>query len=646
MPSNATIMEFIKKTAEPITNKFMLAPPSASAINIRRNSSHQCHPHDAGSNDPIASHTQSTTNPTHMEPPPVPKRTFLGKIMTSRPTGAECTSPSASIKMTFNNVCKQTLEEVKRRNGSSSSKQIPPHQSQSHQTTRKLVENHYPIDDDDDRLSIESSVFEEPKSSDPIIFAASSNRSSSDSNKSHITIDTGYMSASNDTDRIFFGASEDFRSRFSSVDTQSSIDSCTSSDMPTQHSFNLQSQARCIISPLAAKRDEYEEKFTAKLSKSFSRMNSASSLLVPLGKTPNINSKPCAVQNNCDTIRRMPPMSTKNQQQQAMAKTFQPQYSLNNNNTGIYPKSRPMPAPPISAHDTTDAERNLYNGTSMLGAFQCGLARITSAAASTSEVMMGRKSFKSQMNAFNQKTPIAKSNQRQDSSISGDSFSMTSSPGFNTKAPTMEVPMLQHAVKRNNNRNNNSLDTIDGTAFAGTKYNFAVRPAVRHDSTLSSDSVSQTSSPGYTTKLEQPLLAQAIKIHASKLMRWFEFIWLFLMQIIICESFSVKQHLKCVDEIANESSDHQSPITKSASTPASLQTIVRFQNGSNMSLQHKVGANAMPDAKISWKLFSPSFGQVVNRRKSSNPYITRGRLKFRLLQILLNALALLIIAGE
>lgn len=38
--------------------------------------------------------------------------------------------------------------------------------------------------------------------------------------------------------------------------------------------------------------------------------------------------------------------------------------------------------------------------------------------------------------------------------------------------------------------------------------------------------------------------------------------------------------------------------------------------------------------------------QVINRRKSSNPYITRGILKFRLLQILLNALALLIIAGK
>lgn len=35
----------------------------------------------------------------------------------------------------------------------------------------------------------------------------------------------------------------------------------------------------------------------------------------------------------------------------------------------------------------------------------------------------------------------------------------------------------------------------------------------------------------------------------------------------------------------------------------------------------------------------------MNRRKSSNPYVTRGRLQFRMLQILLNAVALLIIAG-
>lgn len=37
--------------------------------------------------------------------------------------------------------------------------------------------------------------------------------------------------------------------------------------------------------------------------------------------------------------------------------------------------------------------------------------------------------------------------------------------------------------------------------------------------------------------------------------------------------------------------------------------------------------------------------QILNRRKSSNPYVTQGRIQFRFLQILLNAIALLIIAG-
>lgn len=36
----------------------------------------------------------------------------------------------------------------------------------------------------------------------------------------------------------------------------------------------------------------------------------------------------------------------------------------------------------------------------------------------------------------------------------------------------------------------------------------------------------------------------------------------------------------------------------------------------------------------------------MNKRKDSNPFVTRGRLKFRLCQILINAVALLVIAGE
>lgn len=44
----------------------------------------------------------------------------------------------------------------------------------------------------------------------------------------------------------------------------------------------------------------------------------------------------------------------------------------------------------------------------------------------------------------------------------------------------------------------------------------------------------------------------------------------------------IKNHIEEVEANGNGT------ITKSASTPASLQTIVRFHNGSNMSLHHRV----------------------------------------------------------
>lgn len=53
-----------------------------------------------------------------------------------------------------------------------------------------------------------------------------------------------------------------------------------------------------------------------------------------------------------------------------------------------------------------------------------------------------------------------------------------------------------------------------------------------------------------------------------------------------------KQPHKTPDEIVKDPNvdvnNTSAAIIKSASTPASLQTIVRFSNGSNMSLQHKV----------------------------------------------------------
>lgn len=554
IPSNQTIIEFLKKTTEPIAKQFMLAPPSASTINIRRNSTHQTQNVSitiGNSNDaiintltrttPPSSQIQTTTMTTstiqpnlnpmkcenrmqtsdtgtvkkvydQSELPPIPCRTFLGKIMTPRSSSvtesqsSSLSSPSA-IKTTINNMCKQTIEEVKRRHPNVVKL---PQSQQTFQSTRRIVENQYPIDQysDDDRFSIESSVFEEPKSSDPIIMNASaSNRSSSDSNKSHVTIDTGYMSASNDTERIFFGASEDFRSRFSSVDTQSSIDSCTSSDIPTHQSFNLQSQARNLISPLVAKRDEYEEKITAQFNKSFSRMNSASSILSSPVKLTISKVNNNVYTNGRGGITHTIRQQSQSQQQLTNGNVINSGLKIQQNSIGMN-RNRPLPPPPpIAPQNSLDSGRILYNGT-MLGAFQSGLAKLTLAAATTSEVVMGRRPLK-QDNDINH---ITKLNQRQDSSISSDSFSMTSSPGYNTK--NIEAPLLQNASKINRT---NYLNNIRGDIRKNNNNVTPIRATVRQDSSLSDESFSQISNPIYNNKLqEQPLLKNAVKIHASK----------------------------------------------------------------------------------------------------------------------------------
>ncbi|XP_026317885.1 uncharacterized protein LOC113228737 [Hyposmocoma kahamanoa] len=124
--------------------------------------------------------------------------------------------------------------------------------------------------------------------------------------------------------------------------------------------------------------------------------------------------------------------------------------------------------------------------------------------------------------------------------------------------------------------------------------------SVRQDSNVSSDSFSQTSSPSYTTKtMEAPLLPHQ---HVNK-----------SLNAKIARGLLLKEQQE--KEAGNQ------PITKSMSTPASLQTIVRFQNGSNMSLHHRM-------------LRDMRGGGV-----EGSPH------RFRLMQILLNAVALLAITG-
>lgn len=90
--------------------------------------------------------------------------------------------------------------------------------------------------------------------------------------------------------------------------------------------------------------------------------------------------------------------------------------------------------------------------------------------------------------------------------------------------------------------------------------------SIRQDSSVSSDSFSQTSSPSYTTKtMETPLLPP--RTPPTKLQNGL---------------------LTKIKDAVEDDANGNTTITKSASTPASLQTIVRFHNGSNMSLHHRV----------------------------------------------------------
>ncbi|XP_043476441.1 atrial natriuretic peptide-converting enzyme-like [Leptopilina heterotoma] len=118
--------------------------------------------------------------------------------------------------------------------------------------------------------------------------------------------------------------------------------------------------------------------------------------------------------------------------------------------------------------------------------------------------------------------------------------------------------------------------------------------SVRQDSNVSSDSFSQTSSPSYTSKtMEAPLIP-------------------------------LKQSNGKIPDRALTENPPGSPITKSMSTPASLQTIVRFHSGSNMSFNHKI---------------------IRDMRRPSSHFVTRGRFRFRFAQILANVIALMVIAG-
>ncbi|CAG9855495.1 unnamed protein product [Phyllotreta striolata] len=161
-----------------------------------------------------------------------------------------------------------------------------------------------------------------------------------------------------------------------------------------------------------------------------------------------------------------------------------------------------------------------------------------------------------------------------------------------SKLPPAPVGLPPPAPKSLNHKNNNMSNKVQ------VQQQHQGKVSIRQDSSVSSDSFSQTSSPSYTTKtMETPLLPPRTPI---------------------------KQNGGLITKVKTpeEDSNGNSMITKSASTPASLQTVVRFHNGSNMSLHHRI---------------------IRDIRRPSSMYTNR--LKFRFAQLVINAIALFAIGA-
>ncbi|XP_050092170.1 uncharacterized protein LOC126575496 [Anopheles aquasalis] len=506
-----------------------------------------------------------------------------------------------------------------------------------------------------------------------------SNRSSSDSNKSQTTIDTGYVSA-NETDRSILtggGSSStsakgtSFRSRFSSEDTQSSLDSFLSSELhrtdtidslPLNDSpfslkknvfnFDLKTSSlirgSSIVSP-----GSIDEKLDNCSPRSLESKGSRKLPTVPTRKpSGGIVMQPKLPPPGGSGSRMTPPLPPSRSQQafesRKLQKLQQQQQTQLNNVASVHKSaleslqelySRPL-----------GIRRNIHRPPPLSNQQQPAQQQ------QQQQHMLGKPSHQGQ---------------RQDGIISNDGYSITSSPNYPGKS--IEGSLLQHSSKLHRSSiRGGGLSNLDsspnvvsiatpttssnsttstgspssmgsggggggggagatGTTTTTTSVTSTIaesyalgsssnpppirsvppRVSMRQDSSISSDSFSQTSSPSYNSKImEAPLLSHAAKMPKVS-----------------------KPIARNLDEIAKETLAPPSidangtvPIIKSASTPASLQTIVRLSNGSNVSLQHK------------------KF-QILKARKNSNPYVTSGRLRFRLCQILLNAVGLLAIAG-
>lgn len=371
---------------------------------------------------------KSGTPSRRRRPPPVPLRTFQG-----------------TIKIPSDDVFR-----IKIPGRATSSNNSSDERSES-STPRDII------------LQQKDDVFDDIGDSDDLVIfdkktnSLESNQSSSDSNRSQTTIntDTGYVS-SFENDRIVTKNKRQFRARFASEDTQSSLDS----------SYMLQ-RADTI--------DSLQTNFT----------DSPFSL-----KKTNVF--------NFDRINyRMPSNGSIDSENKSVTPTkqqFKPAVPARKN------KNVP-PTPPRNF----DSGKLIQNGQ-ILGAFNSSNPANDTQNNPNETTTNNPPSLQSTTsNNYNvvrtksKKVHSTKVNQRQDSNLSSDSYSMISSPGFNSK--NMEVPLLQSTRKFKKSKDNNFQKNIHG------KIN------VRQDSNLSSDS--QTFN--YNSKItDTPLIVHAVKMHKSE----------------------------------------------------------------------------------------------------------------------------------
>uniref|UniRef100_A0A1A9ZYU6 Lectizyme n=1 Tax=Glossina pallidipes TaxID=7398 RepID=A0A1A9ZYU6_GLOPL len=465
---------------------------------------------------------------------------------------------------------------------------------------------------DDDRMSLENSVFEESRNTTPVKLTSGKLCSSTVAIKSFSAISgsaefnfvskRSNLSSSSTIDSSGYvshnerltstSTNPDFRSRFSSVDTQSSFDSSApeklSVDLPlntnvSNHQQNdnnsysnstIDNTTRTINqSPTVPLRKQFNDGQKKKPNFDKTVLNNA--FADAEGKNVMTVSNSAST---CSTTSAGSSMSTDSSNSMSVS---------GSGNSSLISLPQPeisKPAiPPVPPVRIPNQNLQLIDSTGN---------RATNPVSLTTRNKLMRNL---------QRTHI--SNVRSESFVSS----------FNNRDKNLKNSSHLHNAP-SYERSTSGMDANASSAKITTESGSQTPPKPKHncreDSTISSDSFSQTSNPSYNTKLlEAPLLPT---ISMKRLCS-------------VSNAISVKQKFQneTIDEMLD--SVPLSPLTKCVSTPASLQTIVRFQNGApnTMALPH----------------------QVINHRKSSNPFITNDRLKFRLFQILINALALLIIAG-